>query len=217
VTILIATGMRKEAQIMAVPGVIVVAGGGDGARLAQALEAALTGVRLIVSSGLAGALQPGLVAGDVVLDGPVPLVGALHRALPHARIGAVIGSDVALGSIAAKAEAGRSGALAVDMETHIARAVAARHGLPCLVARVISDAADHALPPAALVGMRADGGIALGAVIGSLLRNPAQVPALMRTARDAGRAFGALERLHHAFAGGRIGGLDLGQLALDMG
>ncbi len=148
---------------------------------------------------------PGLAAGDVVLDGPATLVAVLRHALPDAHIGPVLGSDVALASVAAKAAAGRDGALAVDMETHIARKVAARHGLPYLVARVISDAADCTLPPAALAGMRP-----------SLLRQPAQIPALIRTARDAGRGFRALGDLHHVFAGGRIGGLDLRQLALDM-
>ncbi len=215
-TILIATGMAKEARLMTAPGVVVIAGGGDGARLERDLEAGAAGARLIVSSGLAGGLAPGLVAGDVVLDGPEALLVPLRRALPHAQVGSVVGSDVALDSIAAKARAGRNGALAVDMESHIARRVAARHGLPCLVLRVISDGADHALPPAALAGMRPDGGIAVGAVLASLLRNPGQLPALIRTARDAGTAFRALGRLHHVFAGGRIGGLDLGQLALDM-
>jgi len=217
VTILIATGMAKEARLMAASGVIVIAGGGDGARLERALEAASADARLIVSSGLAGALRADLAVGDIVLDGPAALLAALRNALPHAHVGAVLGSDVPVASVAAKAEAGRNGALAVDMESHIARKVAARHGLPCLIARVISDGADRALPPAALVGMRPDGGIALGAVLASLLRHPVQLPALIRTARDADRAFRALGRLHHAFAGGRIGGLDLGQFALDVG
>ena len=39
----------------------------------------------------------------------------------------------------------------------------------------------HVLPPAALVAMKPDGGIALGRVLGSLLRHPLQVPALIRT------------------------------------
>jgi uridine phosphorylase len=202
---------------MTAPGVIVIAGGGDGARLERELDAAANGARIILSSGLAGALSQALVPGDLVLDGPVALVAALREALPHAHVGAVVGSDVPLATVAAKAAAGRDGALAVDMESHIARLVAARHGLPCLVARVISDGAAHALPPAALAGMRPDGGIAPGAVLASLLRNPAQLPALIRTARDAGVAFRVLGRLHHVLAGGRIGGLDLRQFALDVG
>lgn len=194
--ILIATGMQAEARLFAAPGLCVIAGGGDHARLERALDAAAPGARLIVSSGLAGALSPELDVGDVVLDGPAALVARL----PAAHAGAVIGSDRALASVADKRAAAQGGAIAVDMESHVARAVAARHGLECLVARVISDRADHALPPAALVGMRADGGVALGAVLASLARHPGQLPALVRTARDAGRAMRALSVLARALA-----------------
>ncbi|HEV8408737.1 MAG TPA: phosphorylase, partial [Sphingomicrobium sp.] len=131
-------------------------------------------------------------------------------------VGPVKGSDFPVGSIAAKAEARRSGMIAVDMESHIARRVAARHGLPCLVARVISDRADHELPPAALAGMNRNGGIAVGAVLASLARSPRQIPALVRTGRDAQSALRALGRLHHVLRGGGVTGLDLRKLALDV-
>ncbi len=49
------------------------------------------------------------------------------------------------------------------------------------------------LPPAALVGMRPDGGMALGAVLASLARDPRQLPALIRTGRQADRAFAGLK------------------------
>jgi hypothetical protein len=96
------------------------------------------------------------------------------------------------------------------MESHIAARVAARHGLPFAALRVISDAADTTLPPAALAGMRPDGGIAIGAVLASLVQNPAQLPALIRTARDAEKAFRTLGRVHDALRGLGIGRLDPG-------
>ena len=214
--VLIATGLTREAKLMGGPGTIVIAGGGDGRRLELELSAASADAALIVSSGLAGALDPELVAGDVVLDGPTALVEQLRAALPQAHVGPVLGSDIPIGSIIAKAEARRSGAVAVDMESHIARRVAARHGLPCLVARVILDRADHALPPAALAGMKRDGGVALGAVLASLVLHPRQLPALIRTARDAQTAMRALGRLHDVLRGGGIARLDLRELALDV-
>ena len=76
-----------------------------------------------------------------------------------------------------------TGALAVDMESAVAARFAAARNLPFAVLRVISDDAGHVLPPAALVAMKPDGGIALGRVLGSLLRHPLQVPGLIRTAR----------------------------------
>ncbi len=87
-------------------------------------------------------------------------------------------------------------------------------GVPIL--RTISDSADHALPPAALVGMKPDGGVALGAILASLARNPAQLPALIRTGREAGAAFSALRRALGALEALGIGGLDLREFTLDV-
>jgi hypothetical protein len=214
VTILIATGMAREAALMAAPGTIVIAGGGDSVRLERELEAATAGAKLIVSSGLAGALDPDLVPGDLVMEGQGALLEHLLLELPQAYVGRVLGSDVPLASLPAKAEAAQSGAIAVDMESHVARRVAEKHGLPFLALRVISDGADHALPPAALAGMRPDGGIAVGAVLGSLARNPVQLPALIRTAIDAEKGFRALRGLHQKLRGADF---DLHQLVLEPG
>jgi hypothetical protein len=80
------------------------------------------------------------------------------------------------------------------METHVAARVAARRDFPFVALRVISDDAGSTLPPAALVGMKPDGGMALGAVLWSLARKPGQLPALIRTGNQAGRAFKSLDR-----------------------
>ena len=114
-------------------------------------------------------------------------------AFPGAQPGLIIGQDHIAASVAEKAALhAQTGALAVDMETHIAARVAARHGLPFAAIRVISDTAHEALPPAALVGMNPDGSMALGKVLASLARTPAQLPALIRTGRNAEIAFGVL-------------------------
>ena len=238
-TILVATGLHREAGILAGPGVVVVAGGGDGVRLERELEAAAANASAIVSSGLAGALAPELKAGDIVIGelfpgegrGPVggpaqlgpglrrgtDLVEALGRFLPEAHVGTIVGGDVVVGTTAEKARLRtESSALAVDMESHIAARVAARHNLPFAIIRAISDDADHALPPAALVGMRPDGGMALGAVLASLARNPAQLPALIRTGLHAGRAFRALRRVGDVLGRVGVGLADDLELPLDM-
>ena len=110
-----------------------------------------------------------------------------------------------IGSVAAKQTLfAATGAAAVDMESHIVGRVAQRHGLPFAVVRTVSDAADHALPPAALAGLKEDGQADIGAVLWSLARRPRQLPALLRTARSAGLGFKALEttklNLRRAFA-----------------
>jgi len=100
------------------------------------------------------------------------------------------------------------GALAVDMESQVAARFAAMRQLPLAALRVISDDASHALPPAALVAMTPDGGIALGKVLWSLARNPLQLPALIRTGSQSGKAFKKLLGCRRLLGCG-LGGLDL--------
>ena len=257
-SVLVACGLVREAAIIARPGFVVVAGGGDSARLERELEAAVGGASVVLSCGVAGALDPALRAGDVVVGalytsrspfhtgrfpgegrGPVEeqksisrgaqlqppsrlgpglrrgsgvggaLVEWLLQTLPDAHRGTVVGADSIIGSVPEKtALYADTGAIAVDMESHIAARVAARHDLPFAIVRTISDSADHALPPAALVGMKPDGGVALGAILASLARNPAQLPALIRTGRDAGAAFKALARAMEAVDAGGLARLD---------
>ena len=80
------------------------------------------------------------------------------------------------------------------MESHIVARVAAAHALPYAVFRIISDTAAHTLPPAARVPLNEDGSVDLPAVLLALAKNPAQLPTLIRTARDADRALRTLLR-----------------------
>jgi hypothetical protein len=78
-----------------------------------------------------------------------------------------------------------NGALAVDMESHIAGAKAAAHGVPFAVCRAIVDPAWRTLPSAATAGLRDDGSTALGPILRELIRQPSQLGALMQVAVDA--------------------------------
>lgn len=217
---IVACGLKREADLIRRGGACqIVAGGGDSSRLEAELDdMAEMFPAMILSSGIAGALDPALKVGDVVLDGDAAVVEKLRAILPEATVGAVAGRDVMTPSVAGKcALRAETGAVAVDMESHVAARVAARRGLPFAAVRVISDRADEALPPAAQIGMKPDGGVALGAVLASLARNPAQLPALIRTGRHAGLAFRTLGRVHDALGRSGIFGLDLGEFALDVG
>ena len=67
-TILIATGMKREAKALARDGVIVATAGTDHERLEAELEAGVAaGATAILSMGLAGALAPRLKVGDWVV------------------------------------------------------------------------------------------------------------------------------------------------------
>jgi len=208
VPLIAVVGMVREAQIIAGAGVTVVIGGGQSAALEQRLEAALAGavgeVRLL-SFGVCGALSAELRPGDLVIGETVVSGGdrwsadpawtkALRQALPHAHMAKIAAGDAMIGSVAAKSELrGRTGAAAVDMESHVVARLAQRRGLGFAVVRAVSDAADHALPSAALAGLGPDGQPDIGAVLRSLARRPWQLPALLRTASGAEAGFRALK------------------------
>jgi hopanoid-associated phosphorylase len=218
--ILAATGLLREARILERghrgAALQVVAGGGDRGRLEAALDRVAPEAQGIISIGIAGALAPGLGPGDWVVADAVGDIRTdagwavrLTEAL-GARRGGIAGADAMIAEAAGKAALHRAtGALAVDMESHVAARVAARHGLPFAAARIISDAAERNLPPAARVGMRPDGGMDLPAVLRSLAADPRQLPALIRTGIEAERAFRGLLRGHHRL-GPRLAGPVLG-------
>lgn len=200
-TLVVACGLKREAGIIDRTNrdVFAVVGGGNAARLLEMLDDQVERFPgIILSAGVAGALDPSLRPGDLVVDGDPQIAAKLAGILPEVRVGRVLGSDTIVATAAEKRRRAQGGALAVDMETHVARAVATRRGLPFGVVRAISDGAEDTLPPAALAGMAPDGGVALGAVLSSLIRQPGQLPALIATARHAGLAFRRLGRAFDA-------------------
>jgi hopanoid-associated phosphorylase len=212
--VLLITGTLREGALVKEEGLEVLAGGSDPAGLARALREAAPQAAGIISFGMAGGLVPGLGLGDIVigngLTGAFPRdcdrgwALALHAMLPRAHVGAVHADGQLVADAAQKAAFAARGALAVDMESHIAGAIAAEFGLPFAVLRCISDAAGASLPPAIAVSMKPDGGVDYGAVIGSLLRQPGQVPDMIRTVSGFGRAFGQFGKaLRHVE--GRLG------------
>jgi hypothetical protein len=80
----------------------------------------------------------------------------------------------------------------------------------------VSDGASQTLPEAVLHGMTPDGGMNLWGVLGSLARDPRQLPALIRTGAEAERGFKALDHARRLL-GPRLGRADLGELLLDVG
>ncbi len=218
----VACGLRAEARIAAGPGVAVLPGGGDAARLAEALEAAASTSSAFVSFGIAGGLAPDLRPGTCLVadrvvapDGTAYEADAAWRARLARVLGAAVatfaGVDLPLADGAGKRALHAScGASLVDMESHVVARAARRHGLPFAAIRVVADPAERQLPHAATVGMRPDGRVDLPAVLRSLARDPRQLPGLIRTARDARAAMAGL------FRSRQLLGEDFG-LAVDLG
>lgn len=210
------TGMAFEARIARGAGVdAVYAARAD--LLERALsEAVARGCAGIVSFGTAGGLDPSLVPGTLIVadavEGPFgrlvtdPLwseqIAASLAATPlgaRLRRGLQAAVTAPLVSAADKAVLHRSsGALAVDMESHLAGAIAAAHGLPFAVCRAIVDPAATTLPSAATAGLRDDGTTALAPILRELIRQPSQLGALIRLAGDARAAKTSLIQARHA-------------------
>src|SRR5581483_8457956 len=101
----------------------------------------------------------------------------------------------------------QTGAVAVDMESHVVADVAAAHGLPMAAIRVVTDPATRAIPEVALAAMRPNGTIDASMVFRSLLRRPCQLLSLLQIAIDA-RAARATLRQGRAVLGPGFGNPD---------
>jgi hopanoid-associated phosphorylase len=204
--LVIVTGMRREARIFGRDANVVVCGG-DNSTLAAKLEATLArGGRAVISAGICGGLSPALAVGTPVIgsgtvrqktrwSADAAWQDALAAKVPHAVRGTIAGSDVILTDPAHKAFLyGETGAIAVDMESHICARIAAARGVPFAVLRVVSDAAANELPPAVSRALDAKGNVRMGAVLWSVAAQPRQVPELLQTARNTRRALAELLR-----------------------
>ncbi|WP_144139098.1 phosphorylase [Paraburkholderia sp. BCC1884] len=201
--VIVVTGMAFEARIARGPGVeVVYAARAD--LLERALSAAVArGCSGIVSFGTAGGLAPDLQPGALIVadavEGPFGrletdrtwtdrLAAALTTGPLAARLqrGSMAAVAAPLVSAADKSALHRStGALAVDMESHIAGASAAAQGVPFAVCRAIVDPAWRTLPSAATAGLRDDGSTAIGPILRELMRQPSQLGGLIQVAVDA--------------------------------
>jgi adenosylhomocysteine nucleosidase len=158
------------------------------------------GATVLLSFGVAGGLMPGLTSDSIIIGERVVshekswacdeiFISLLNRAMPHGRKGSVFGSK----HLVPKPEEKKklfafTGCLVVDMESQVIAEVAAARGLPFSVLRGVSDGVEEHFPPAALVGLNADGSANLKAVAKSVMREPKQLPALIALAKNTNRA-----------------------------
>ncbi len=170
-----------------------------------------------VSGGLMGRLRPGdLVIASTITDAsgalyetdpvwsksiaarakacgltlhPAPLYGAAH----------VIGARQEKHSIYEK-----TGAWAVDMESHGVAETACALGLPFIALRAIADPAERIIPPSAARGVAPDGGIRPLPVLTGLARRPGDLRPLLQLRADSQAALNALSRCVRELLGGLL-------------
>jgi adenosylhomocysteine nucleosidase len=191
---------------------LAVTGVGCEAAAEGARRLLAAGCRSLASWGLAGGLDPSLVAGDIVLPVEVILdrgaslatahawrdrvARSLHGAARPVACGKLLTSARALETVAAKSIAFRgTGACAVDMESFAVAEVAAAGGLPFIAVRAIVDTAADEVPSALAAAADAAGALPIGRILARLAARPAQTGALLRLAaryRAAVRALRAV-------------------------
>jgi hopanoid-associated phosphorylase len=216
--VIVVTGMAFEARIARGEGVeVVYAARAD--LLERALNAAVArGCSGIVSFGTAGGLAPDLEPGALIVADAVE--GPFGRIETDRRWADRLAASMATGPLASRLKRGSmaavaaplitaddkralnrsTGALAVDMESHIAGATAAAQRVPFAVCRAIVDPAWRTLPSAAPAGLRDDGSTALGPILRELIRQPSQLGALIQVAVDARAARISLVQARQAMA-----------------
>lgn len=202
--------LRPAALAASTP--LIVSGVGMAAARDGARKLAAAGVRALLSFGLAGALDPALAAGTLLLASEV--VSADGGRFPTTRhwreqlaaklagrhpicCGRLLTSPEPIGSVADKARAFlNTAAAAVDMESAAVAEVAAATRLDFLVVRAIVDTAADTLPQAALAATASGAGaVRLAPILRSLTRAPGELPQLIRLAsryRSASRALAAV-------------------------
>lgn len=216
--IVVATGLSFEARMARSEWTRVCCG--RGTHMAVALATAIAPeCRGILSFGIAGGIDPQLRPGAVIVASSVIGANGVKGALPtderwaqgllracfHPLHAPVLGVDAPAVEPADKLRLFRqTGAAAVDMESHIAASVAAEHGLPLAVLRVVADPVDQRIPQSALAGMREDGTTDARGVLRALKQTPGDLfdlpgvalnaylakAALARACRDLGPGFG---------------------------
>ena len=218
----VVTGLASEAVVATAligegdyPVRVVCAGASSARAAVQARQLVDAGVEALMSFGIAGALDPQLRSGDLIVaddiffdDANDAVVypcdpawqEALRTALAEAELpccrGMLLGSQrLWLDARDKEASFEITGCLAVDMESGAVAAIAAEAGLPFLAVRAVADRAQDTLPPLVEEAVKPDGMPAIRRIFLALLRQPSQLPAMLRLARQSDQALSRLRRL----------------------
>lgn len=195
---------------------------GQARRLREALEIAFDDrCAGILSFGIAAGLDPVLRPGTAVVASAVIDRGEelgvdeewSKSLLSHdgrAVSGPVLGVEApVLDPREKKRLLEETGAMALDMESHLAARFAAGRRVRFAALRVVADPAGRAIPEAAVRGMSPDGTTNPGAVLRSTVRNPAQIAPLVRLACETWLARRGLVRARRSLGPG-FGLFDIG-------
>jgi len=140
----------------------------------------------VLSSGFAGGLDPQIRAGALLASANSSSPSLLKGLPPEIARAAFCSTERPLDTPAAKAaQFGKTGAAAVDLESASIAAICQGADIPLLVLRLVSDAADEALPlPSTVAYDFTRQRIRHLAIAGHLATHPWRIPALARFVRQ---------------------------------
>ena len=203
---IVIAGLAFEARIAAGTGLRVICSG-DGKDLAAKISRSITrDCRGLISFGVSGGLAPDLEPGTCVIGSSIISSTGTHATdhawskrlvdtLPNTVYGPLMGVPAPVADPSAKrALHMQTGAVAVDMESHVVAGVAAARGLPMVAIRVVTDPAKRAIPKTAIAAMRHDGTVDVIAMMRSLFKTPSDLAGLLRVAMDARAARSTLRK-----------------------
>ena len=147
----------------------------------------------VVVVGIAGAADPAMRVGDVLVPETMldAATGATYRASPLGDVelrGTLRTSDDLLVDPGAMLELHRGGVDAMDMETSGIAEACQRHSVPITAFRAISDTVDRPVDAHIMTMLNSDGTANVGAALRFIVRRPWRIPHLAVLARDSQRA-----------------------------
>lgn len=164
-------------------------------------------IKLLLSFGTAGALQPGLSSGDIIIPAHIVnndgtyldisseirkhVIEQLGNCPAPVHIGDIVSTDEVVATAGDKqALQETTGAIAVDMESALICSAALEQEIPVLVIRVIVDEADASIPAKVLESTDLYGRVQVPRLLINILTQPSLVMNLLKL----GSAYGSARR-----------------------
>jgi nucleoside phosphorylase len=152
-------------------------------------------VESLISVGFCGGLQPSLRCCDIFVASEV--VGVTQALLPASQLpfktGKLLSIDRVVSTAMEKAELGKTGADAVEMEAAAVAARAKPLNVPFYAVRVVTDTSDQGFPLDFNHARSADGHFSRAKIVAAAMRRPATLfPELLKLNKTTKRASQAL-------------------------
>ena len=210
------TGLETEAIILQkivhyAKSEIIWVGNKQGSAYTQANTLVKNGCEILISFGIAGALDPQLSAGDLVIPKSVTdaecntfstdynLYQKISRHFSNkfkVSGGTLFGSETIIWDADEKKHLfNKYNTNIVDMESFGVARAANENNCSFLIVRSISDIANQSLPKESLKSIDLNNNIKLGNILIDLAKNPNEIPSLLRLAQNSRKAHVCLQKV----------------------